>query len=229
MVKNKKSMQEEKSGKKAGSMHAEEQSDQIKDQQVKDKEDKKSKYPEDGDSEAQTDEETDVQKEEEAEAQTAVETDVQTEEEALATLEERLNESENKYLRLAAEFDNYRKRTLREKAELTKLAGESILGGLLPVIDDFDRAVESMNQTGGTDAIKKGIELIHVKFREFLKQKGVKEIQAVGNEFNTDLHEAVTKIPVNSKKDKGKIVDVVEKGYLLHDKVLRYAKVVVGE
>ncbi len=213
MVKNKKSMQEEKSGKKAGSMHAEEQSDQIKDQQVKDKEDKKSKYPEDGDSEAQTDEETDVQKEEEA----------------LATLEERLNESENKYLRLAAEFDNYRKRTLREKAELTKLAGESILGGLLPVIDDFDRAVESINNTREIDAIKKGIELIHVKFREFLKQKGVKEIQAMGNEFNTDLHEAVTKIPVNSRKDKGKIVEVVEKGYILHDKVLRYAKVVVGE
>lgn len=213
MVKNKKSMQEEKSGKKAGSIHAEEQSDQIKDQQVKDKEDKKSKYPEDGDAEVQTDGETDVQKEEEA----------------LATLEERLNESENKYLRLAAEFDNYRKRTLREKAELTKLAGESILGGLLPVIDDFDRAVESINNTRETDAIKKGVEIIHVKFRDFLKQKGVKEIQAMGNEFNTDLHEAVTKIPVTSKKDKGKIVDVIEKGYLLHDKVLRYAKVVVGE
>ena len=213
MVKNKKSMQEEKSGKKAGSIHAEEQSDQIKDQQVKDKEDKKSKYPEDGDAEVQTDGETDVQKEEEA----------------LATLEERLNESENKYLRLAAEFDNYRKRTLREKAELTKLAGETILGGLLPVIDDFDRAVESINNTRETDAIKKGVEIIHVKFRDFLKQKGVKEIQAMGNEFNTDLHEAVTKIPVTSKKDKGKIVDVIEKGYLLHDKVLRYAKVVVGE
>ncbi len=226
MVKNKKSMQEEKSGKKAGGMHAEKQSDQLKDQQVKDKEDKKSKYPEEGNTETQTEEETEAQ----TEAQTEEETEAQTEEEeALATLEERLNESENKYLRLAAEFDNYRKRTLREKAELTKLAGESILGGLLPVIDDFDRAVESMNQTSGTDAIKKGVELIHVKFREFLKQKGVKEIQALGNEFNTDLHEAVTKIPVNSKKDKGKIVDVVEKGYLLHDKVLRYAKVVVGE
>ncbi len=221
MVKNKKSMQEEKSGKKAGSMHADEQSDQIKDQQVKDKEDKKSKYPEDGETETQTAEETETQSAEEAETQTA--------EEALATLEERLNESENKYLRLAAEFDNYRKRTLREKAELTKLAGESILGGLLPVIDDFDRAVESINNTRETDAIKKGVEIIHVKFRDFLKQKGVKEIQALGNEFNTDLHEAVTKIPVTSKKDKGKIVEVVEKGYLLHDKVLRYAKVVVGE
>ncbi len=211
MVKNKKSMQKEKSGKKTGSIHAEEQSDQIKDQQVKEK--KKSKYTEAGETESQTD----------------VEADVQTEEEALATLEERLNESENKYLRLAAEFDNYRKRTLREKAELTKLAGESILGGLLPVIDDFDRAVESINNTREIDAIKKGVEIIHLKFIDFLKQKGVKEIQALGSEFNTDLHEAVTQIPVTSKKDKGKIVDVVEKGYLLHDKVLRYAKVVVGE
>ena len=180
---------------------------------VKNEEGKKTKDPKTGNAEIRADQEADLQ----------------TEEDKLAVLEERLKENENKYLRLAAEFDNYRKRTLREKAEMTKFAAESIIGGLLPVVDDFDRAIESMNEASEIDAIKKGVELIHVKFREFLKQKGVKEIQAMGNEFNTDLHEAVTKIPVTSKKDKGKIVDVIEKGYLLHDKVIRYAKVVVGE
>ena len=196
---------------------------------VKNEEGKKTKDPKTGNAEIRADQEADLQKEEESEATEDQEADLQTEEDKLAVLEERLKENENKYLRLAAEFDNYRKRTLREKAEMTKFAAESIIGGLLPVVDDFDRAIESMNEASEIDAIKKGVELIHVKFREFLKQKGVKEIQAMGNEFNTDLHEAVTKIPVTSKKDKGKIVDVVEKGYLLHDKVLRYAKVVVGE
>lgn len=144
-------------------------------------------------------------------------------------MQEKIREKEEKYLRLVAEFDNYRKRTLREKAELTKLAGEDLITGLLPVIDDFDRAIESMDSTENTEAIKKGIDLIYTKLREFLKQKGVKEIQAMGEEFDTDLHEAVTKIPAGSKKDKGKVMDVIEKGYLLHDKVIRYAKVVIGE
>ncbi len=144
-------------------------------------------------------------------------------------LEEKLKETENKYLRLAAEFDNYRKRTLKEKADLTRYAGEDILTGLLPVIDDFERAVGSMNSTQDVNAIKKGIELIHDKFKEYLKKRGVKEIEAMGDEFDTDLHEAVTKIPAKSKKEKGKIVDVIEKGYLLYDKVIRYSKVVIGE
>jgi molecular chaperone GrpE len=150
-------------------------------------------------------------------------------EEQETALEIKLKETENKYLRLAAEFDNYRKRTLKEKAELMRYAGEDILSGLLPVIDDFERAVESINSTQDVEALKKGIELIHGKFKEFLKQKGVKEIDAMGGEFDTDLHEAVTKIPAKSKKEKGKIVDVIEKGYLLHDKVVRYSKVVIGE
>jgi molecular chaperone GrpE len=140
-----------------------------------------------------------------------------------------LTDKDDKYLRLAAEFDNYRKRTLREKAELTRLAGEEILIGLLPVVDDFDRAIRSLENTGDVEAMKKGLDLIAVKLRDFLKQNGVKEIEAKGNEFDTDLHEAITKIPAASKKDKGKIVDVVEKGYLLHDKVIRYSKVVIGE
>ncbi len=229
MVKRKKSGQKGKNGETTGKSRDERQSGQITDQQVKTEEDRTPRSEKTGNSEVHEDQETELQTGEEQEELKDQETELQTEEDKLAALEERLKESENKYLRLAAEFDNYRKRTLREKAELTKFGAETILGGLLPVVDDFDRAVESMNNTSDTEAIKKGVELIHVKFREFLKQKGVKEIQALGNEFDTDLHEAVTKIPVTSKKDKGKIVDVIEKGYLLHDKVIRYAKVVVGE
>jgi molecular chaperone GrpE len=142
---------------------------------------------------------------------------------------EKIREQEDRYLRLAAEFDNYRKRTLREKAELTKVAGAEIIAGMLPVIDDLDRAVEAMAGTSDLKAMKKGIELIHGKFRDFLSQKGVKEIRAIGSEFDTDYHEAVTKIPAPAKKDRGKIVDVIEKGYLMNDRVIRYAKVVVGE
>ncbi len=144
-------------------------------------------------------------------------------------LAEKLREQEDRYLRLAAEYDNYRKRSLREKADLTKTAGSEIINDLLPVIDDMDRAVEAMNATDDVKAIRKGIELIHGKFRDFLAMKGVKEIKATGTEFNTDLHEAVTKIPAPSKKDRGKVVDVIEKGYQIDGKVIRYAKVVIGE
>jgi molecular chaperone GrpE len=144
-------------------------------------------------------------------------------------LVEKIREQEDKYLRLAAEFDNYRKRTLREKADLTKHAGADLISDLLPVIDDLDRAVEAMSNTSDAAAIKKGIELIHGKFRDFLASKGVREIRATGSEFDTDFHEAVTKIPAPAKKYKGKIVDVIEKGYLMNDRVIRYAKVVVGE
>ncbi len=146
-----------------------------------------------------------------------------------AVLEEKIKEKEDQYLRLVAEFDNYRKRTLKEKADLTRLGGEDIISGLLPVMDDFDRAIEAMQNTKDTKAIKKGIELIYNKLGDFLKQKGIKEIKAMGTKFDTDFHEAVTKIPAGTEKEKGKIVDVIEKGYLLHDKVIRYAKVVVGE
>lgn len=151
------------------------------------------------------------------------------EENQLLILEEKVREQENRYLRLAAEYDNYRKRTLREKADLTKMAGADIITGLLPVVDDLDRAVDAMDNVTDIDAMKKGIELIYGKFKDFLSRKGVKEIKATGAEFDTDLHEAVTKIPAPAEKDKGKIVDVIEKGYLMNDTVIRYAKVVVGE
>ncbi|HBF87418.1 MAG TPA: nucleotide exchange factor GrpE [Bacteroidales bacterium] len=144
-----------------------------------------------------------------------------------AELIEKVNEFQNKYLRLSAEFDNYRKRTLKEKMDLTKTAGEDIFVNMLPIIDDFERAIESINSAKDIDAIKNGINLIYSKFSIFLSQKGIKAIETKDADFDTDFHEAITKMPTEDKK--GKIIDVIEKGYLLNEKVIRYAKVVVGE
>ncbi len=141
----------------------------------------------------------------------------------------KLAELQDKYLRLSAEFDNYRKRTLKERIELTKSAGENILFNLLPVMDDFDRAIGLIETTSDSKAMQEGVQLIYAKMKDFLKQNGVKEIEALDKEFDTDLHEAVTKIPAAEKKKKGKVVDVIQKGYYLNDKIIRYAKVVVGE
>ena len=142
---------------------------------------------------------------------------------------EQLKELQEKYIRLSAEFDNYRKRTLKEKAELLKTAGEETIIKILPVMDDFERAINSMDDAKDIEAVKNGINLIYLKFKEFLKQQGVSEIDAKEQEFNTDIHEAVTKIPAPNEDLKGKVVDVIEKGYVLNDKVIRYSKVVVGE
>lgn len=144
-------------------------------------------------------------------------------------LEEKLKEQQDKYLRLSADFDNYRKRTLKERAELTKFAGTEIFTSLLPVMDDFERAMNSMGDTDDIDAVRQGIELIYNKFKDYLNQQGVKEIDALHKEFDTDVHYAVTKTPAPKKNLKGKVVDIIEKGYILNDKVIRYAKVVVGE
>ena len=135
----------------------------------------------------------------------------------------------DKYLRLSAEFDNYRKRTLKEKMELTKTAGEGIFVNLLPVIDNFERAITSLKDVKDVEAIKEGIELIYNRFKEFLTQHGIKEVDTENNIFDTDKHEAISKIPAPNKKLKGKIVDVIEKGYKLNNKVIRYSKVVIGE
>lgn len=148
---------------------------------------------------------------------------------AAKAAEEKLAEMQDKYIRLSAEFDNYRKRTLREKMELTKYAGENLLLGIIPLMDDFERALQHMETTTDSVALKEGIDIIYVKFSDFLKQNGVKEIEALSNTFNIDLHEAVSKVPVDEDDLKGKVVDVVLKGYYLQDKVLRFSKVVVGE
>ena len=135
---------------------------------------------------------------------------------------------QDKYLRLVAEFDNYRKRTLKEKMDLVASGGEDVIKSLLGVMDDIDRALVAMSQTDDIESVRKGIELIHQKLLDTLHAKGVQEIEAIGSELDTDLHEAVAKLPVEDDK-KGKIIEVVQKGYKLKDKVVRYAKVGVGE
>lgn len=144
--------------------------------------------------------------------------------------ETEIMEWKDKYLRLSAEFDNYRKRTLKEKMELTRYASEEVLKNILPVVDDFEHGLKNLETANDLQAVKDGVFLIYNKFKDFLARHGVKEITLQDDkEFNTDYHEAITKIPVEDQSLSGKVVDVVQKGYLLNDKVIRYAKVVVGE
>jgi molecular chaperone GrpE len=161
----------------------------------------------------------------EAGSKTASDKDVKKE----VSPEEKLAEMQDRYLRLSAEFDNYRKRTLREKMELTKHAGENILQSIIPVMDDFERALKLMETANDCAAMKSGIDLIYNKFSDFLKQNGIKEIESLNKDFDVDHHEAVTKVSVEDESMKGKVVDVIVKGYWIHDKVLRFSKVVVGE
>ncbi len=150
-------------------------------------------------------------------------------EEQLEKTENEILELKDKHIRLQAEFDNYRKRTIKERMELLKTASESVLVNILPVIDDFDRALQTLESVQEENHVREGVNLIYNKFQEFLKQNGVKEIEARGKDFDTDLHEAITKIPAPSEDLKGKIVDVIQKGYYLNDKVIRFSKVVIGE
>ncbi|MFC2119291.1 nucleotide exchange factor GrpE, partial [Bacteroidota bacterium] len=144
-------------------------------------------------------------------------------------LKKELEEQNDKYLRLSAEFDNYRKRTLKEKMELTRFGGESILLNILPVIDNFERAIKSLETTGNETSVMEGINLIYKNFNDFLNQNGVKKIDAINKKFDTDVHEAISKIKAPKRSLKGKVLDVVENGYFLYDKVIRFAKVVIGE
>lgn len=153
---------------------------------------------------------------------------VKKEEEEIEELKIKLAELNDKHLRLFSEFDNFRKRTIRERIELTATASEEVIKDLLPVLDDFDRAIKALDETDKIDSLKEGINLIHTKFKSTLSAKGLKPMKAIGETFDTDFHEAVTEIPAPDKKLKGKNVDEIEKGYLLGDKVIRYAKVVVG-
>ena len=143
--------------------------------------------------------------------------------------EEKMADLENKYLRLVAEFDNYRKRTARERLEFLVVAGEDLMKGLLPVLDDFERAVKAMNETDDIAAVREGVELIYTKFSKYLTSKGLKQVDALGKDLNTDEHDAVTKFPAPSDDQKGKVIEVVQHGYSLNGKIIRYAKVVVGE
>ena len=151
------------------------------------------------------------------------------EDKQLEELGQKLIEMNDKYLRLSAEFDNYRKRTLKEKMELTKSAGEQLLQNILHVVDNFERAWKSMSTAKDVVALKEGVDLIYANFKTFLTQNGVKEIETENADFDTDIHEAVTTIPAPSPELKGKVLDCIEKGYYLNDRVMRFAKVVVGE
>lgn len=150
-------------------------------------------------------------------------------EQEIEQLKQQFQEINDKYLRLSAEFDNYRKRTLKEKTEILQTAGSSLLESLLPIIDDFERALKTVGESKSLEALKEGIDLIYNKFLEFIKSKGISEIEALNTEFDTDFHEAITKIPTPEENMKGKVVDVIQKGYKMNDKVIRFSKVVIGE
>ncbi len=134
----------------------------------------------------------------------------------------------DKYLRLYAEFDNYKRRTQKERVELLQTAGKDVIVSLLTVLDDFDRALKATENSEDIKALRDGIVLVHQKFKTALSQKGLKEMESINKDFDTDFHEAITNIPAPSPELKGKVIDEVEKGYTLNDNVIRFAKVVVG-
>lgn len=144
-------------------------------------------------------------------------------------LQSKYDELNNSYLRLHAEFDNYRKRTLKEKVEIIKAGGEKVLTEMIPLIDDFERALETVQSADHKEAIVEGLELIYSKFISFLNQNGVKEIEAIGETFDADKFEAVTTIPAQDESQKDTVVDCIQKGYILNEKVLRFPKVIVGK
>src|SRR6056297_1495244 len=172
-------------------------------------------------------EDTQVQEEATAEAEEASEEVPEPSPEE--KLQAELAAMNDKYLRLYAEFDNYRRRTAKQQIEMQKNAGGETIKEILPVIDDFERAIDSNKDTEDPEALKTGFSLIHNKLKTTLERIGLKEIDAEGKPFDTDLHEAITNIPAPSDDLKGKVVDVVEKGYYLNDQVLRFSKVVVGQ
>ncbi|MEQ8359036.1 MAG: nucleotide exchange factor GrpE [Cytophagales bacterium] len=144
-------------------------------------------------------------------------------------LQKELDEYKDKYLRLYSEFENFRRRTNKEKYEVISNANERLLVDILPIVDDFERAEQSFKEAKDLKAIKEGVDLIYNKFLKTLESKGVKKMKSKGEVLDTEKHEAITQIPVEEKKKKGKIVDVIEEGYTLNDKVIRYAKVVIGQ
>lgn len=157
-------------------------------------------------------------------------TDSQEKEEKKETSsEDRYKELNDKYLRIHAEFDNYRKRSNKEKIDLISTAGEGIIKDLLPIIDDFERAIDNNAKVEDIELVREGFVLIFNKFKGVLESKGLKPMDSPGDTFDVDIHEAISNIPAPKKKLKGKVVDAVEKGYYLNDKVIRFAKVVVGQ
>ena len=152
-----------------------------------------------------------------------------TPEEKIEQLEAELEKEKKEYLFLMADFDNFRKRTLQEKQDLVKNGGQKVLEGILPVVDDIERAIDAISQGGDLESLKEGVDLIHSKLLAFLKSNSVEPIESTGQLFDTDFHEAVTTFPAPDEDQKGKVIDTVLKGYTLNDRVLRHAKVVVGQ
>ncbi len=177
--------------------------------------------------EEQAEQEEQVQKPAKGKAKAKPKKSKQESKEIIA-LKEQIDSLNDRYLRLFSEFDNYRKRTLKEKIELGKTASEDVIISILPVLDDFERALSSFEEMDVNESFKEGVLLIFNKFLTLLQQKGLETIDSIGEEFDTDFHEAVTNIPAPSEEMKGKVADEIEKGYKLNDKVIRYAKVVVG-
>jgi molecular chaperone GrpE len=153
----------------------------------------------------------------------------QKEEKKEPTWEDKYNELNDKYLRLYSEFENFRRRTAKERVEMMSNAGSDMIKEVLPVLDDMERAIESNKDSDDIESIKEGFNLVHNKLFKTLEGKGLKPMNSIGEEFDPETADAIAKIPAPEKKMKGKVVDVVEKGYYLNDSILRYAKVVVGE
>lgn len=149
--------------------------------------------------------------------------------EELEKAQRAIEEQKDKYLRLSAEFDNFRKRTMKEKAELIKNGGEKAINAVLPVLDDLERALQNMEKTEDVKAIYDGVNLIYQKFLKNLHQEGLEKMEPVGADFDTDYHEAIALVPAQSEEQKGKVLDCVQTGYKLNDKVIRHAKVVVAQ
>ena len=168
--------------------------------------------------------------EESANQQAQENTDTKKEDPAaiIAQLQEQVEHEKNKYLFLMADFENFRKRTLKEKADLIKNGAESAMRDLLPVVDDMERAIDAINKGGDIGSLKEGVDLIYSKFVKYLESQHVMPIESTGKDFDTDLHDAVTMFPASDPSMKGKVIDTTIKGYMINDKVLRHAKVVVG-
>lgn len=159
----------------------------------------------------------------------ATENKVEALEKKMEELEQEISEAKDKYLRLFAEFDNYKKRTIKEKLEQMRTASQGLLQALLPVLDDFDRAKKSADDENSTEVFSDGVSLVYNKLNNVLKAKGLKEMETENQSFDPELHEAISEIPAPNEEMKGMIIDTIEKGYYLNEKIIRHAKVVVGK
>jgi len=157
------------------------------------------------------------------------EKEADSDKEKIQELKKELEEMRDKYLRLFAEFDNFKKRSLKEKMEMSKRAGSEVLLALLPVLDDFDRAKQNAEDPESEEHFSDGVELVYQKLKQILKQQGLTPMDTEDREFNPEYHDAIADVPVEDEKLKGKIIDFIEKGYMLNDRILRHAKVVVGK